>query len=268
MKEYEIIKVLIGNEFFNDFYLNKRNYDKIIISVSGGYDSTLLLARILKLLKENNKTDTYVLGIYCNHPYIDNDKRDKEIVSLKLIEKELKKEYDNFDINFININIEGNVQKINNNHSNRLCNLGWSQPQIWLSSVLPFITLNSCVLFGYIEGDQLLSYFNLDNFSKMLDVNMVLLNGNNCNKNNDKIILGFPLGEDTKGNILYQLESDFPNLIDLCWTCEYPIEDTLSPNRVTPYLVPCNQCTSCRSLKLGKLERKELFPKIDNKKEN
>ena len=248
-KKYNFLNVILGEDAYNKIIY--KGYDTIVVSLSGGFDSTLVFCKILDLIK-NNKLNTKVIGIRCSNQSLNSVTSKKEKEALVNIDKELKKlGYDNFEI----INLNNEFTDINDNALNgktivqktipldkQYATKGLSQPTMWIYNMIPFLSPNTAIVFGYIQGDDLLSRYNLDYFSNSIDniIGMMSLNLN------DRLSMLLPLAYYDKAEVLRILKDKFPTIYELPYTCQLPYPDG----------TPCGECHSCKSKIIANFENK------------
>ena len=257
MKSYDYLNIYLGDEIDNN--IKNGDYDVIVISLSGGFDSVLVLCKILEKIKN---TDTKIIAVKAINSMINDLKQSKEMEAIEKIKKELYALHlandDNLKIvknyNFFE-NLNGDessgldIVQTTTKWINQIVNNGITQPGLWINSVIPFLTSKSCIVFGYIQGDDLLSRFNLDNFSKSINSEIGMMS---YKLKDNRLSMLLPLAYYNKAMVLRTLKADYPTIYDLCWTCESPYENESE----------CGDCHPCMTKLLADIEN-QLFHSDD-----
>lgn len=193
-----------------------------IVLFSGGFDSTLVLARLVKEAEENST----ICAITIDHNLTGVQKLRREYESQLLILRELRKQ-------FPKINIEHEVIKVESNwiSGDTYNSKGLAQPILWLCNTIPLLKDKDTIYLGYNQNNQaILHEENINNLLKAA-----------CKIQEDKIIYThYPLKYFSKTDVLRTLIEEFPYLVDLCTSCEAVIYEG---EKV------CGECTPCTHLK-------------------
>ena len=193
-----------------------------IVLFSGGFDSTLVLARLIKEAKDNST----VCAVTIEHNLTGMQKLRREYESQLLILRELRRQ-------FPKIKIEHEVIKIESNwiSGDAYNSKGLAQPILWLCNIIPLLEDKDTIYFGYNQNDQaMLHQENIDNLIQAA-----------CKIQEGKIIYThYPIKYIPKAEVLKTLIEEFPNLVDLCTSCEairYEGEKV------------CGECVPCTHIK-------------------
>lgn len=189
---------------------------------SGGFDSTLVLARLVKEAEDN----TSVCAVTIDHNLTGTQKLRREYESQLLILRELRKQYPKIKIEHEVIHIESNWISGDSYNSR-----GLAQPILWLCNIIPLLEEKATLYLGYNKDDQaILHETNINNLIAAA-----------CQIQEGKIIYThWPLKYFTKTEVLKTLIEEFPYLVDLCTSCEairYEGEKV------------CGECVPCTHLK-------------------
>ena len=189
---------------------------KTYVLWSGGYDSTLALARECKDSSENNP----IVVITIEHHNLFGIQYKAEKQARKRILKILKKKY---YIEELEINIDASQPS--------RAYSGWSQQVWWMTFSLPYIEDGSEIVFGYCLGDEFWK-FRREHDQIIKYVSYIM---------GKKITIKYPLEFDNKETVLTELDN--LKLVDYCWTCDSPI-------RVGRGFKSCGKCHKCKELKI------------------
>ena len=224
-----LIKLENHNSINYDSINNKYKKKNILLSISGGYDSTYLLIR-------NLKNGNFVYPVYTFVSCIDPV---KQLIEYDIIQKliyRLQKFYDNLlDISVNQINID--------------CpkNLYSNQPILWLQSLFkevkdkPFIDE---VNIGYISTDMAVSLIK-----EIKSLWKYLFSFSHPAYFIPK--LKFPLINLTKGKIIENLIAFDEEIYKNCWTCELPIivkKKKIDKDSVEIIVTSCGNCLPCEHI--------------------
>ena len=193
-----------------------------IILFSGGFDSTLVLARIIKEAKDGET----IYAVTFDHNLTGTMKLRREYESQLLILRELRKQFPKIKIHHEVIHIESNW--ISGDVSN---NRGPAQSILWSCNLIPLLEDNDTIYFGYNQEDQ--DTLHLENIDALIFAACKIQEGKN-------IYTHYPLKYFRKSEILGFLIKEFPNLIEFCTSCEairYEGE------------VVCGECVPCTHIK-------------------
>lgn len=193
-----------------------------IVLFSGGFDSTLVLARLVKEAEDN----TSVCAVTIDHNLTGTQKLRREYESQLLILRELRKQYPKIKIEHEVIHIESNWISGDSYNST-----GLAQPILWLCNIIPLLKDKDTLYLGYNKDDQaILHETNINNLISAA-----------CQIQEGKIIYThWPLKYFSKTEVLKTLIEEFPYLVDLCTSCEairYEGEKV------------CGECVPCTHLK-------------------
>ena len=193
-----------------------------IILFSGGFDSTLVLARLVKEAAYNST----VCAVTIDHNLTGVQKLRREYESQLLILRELRKQYPKIKIEHEVIHVESNWISGNSYNSS-----GLSQPILWLCNIIPLLKDEDTLYLGYNQNDQaILHEANINNLISAA-----------CQIQEGKVIhTHYPLKYFSKTEVLKTLIEEFPYLVDLCTSCEstrYEGEKL------------CGECIPCTHLK-------------------
>ena len=193
-----------------------------IILFSGGFDSTLVLARIIKEAKDGET----VYAVTFDHNLTGTMKLRREYESQLLILRELRKQFPAIKIHHEVIRIESNW--ISGDASN---NRGPAQSILWSCNLIPLLDDNDTIYFGYNQEDQ--DTLHLENIDTLVSTACKIQEGK-------KIYTRYPLKYFRKTEVLSFLIEEFPNLVELCTSCEairYEGEKV------------CGECVPCTHIK-------------------
>ena len=196
--------------------------EKAVVLFSGGFDSTLVLA---DLVKHASDTDT-IYAVTIEHNITGTQKLRREYESQLLILRELRKQFPKVRIEHERISIESNWTVGDATNSK-----GLAQPIFWMCNLIPFLENNDNVYFGYNLNDQ--ARVHIDHIKELFKVA--------CKFQSDKHIEPkFPISYLDKTEVLRSLMGDYPYLIDHCITCESMTYDGTNV---------CGDCVPCTHLK-------------------
>ena len=119
--------------------------EKAVVLFSGGFDSTLVLA---DLVKHANNTDI-IYAVTIEHNITGTQKLRREYESQLLILRELRKQFPKVRIEHERISVESNWTVGDATNSR-----GLAQPIFWMCNLIPFLENNDSVYFGYNLNDQ------------------------------------------------------------------------------------------------------------------
>jgi 7-cyano-7-deazaguanine synthase in queuosine biosynthesis len=197
-----------------------------IVSFSGGFDSTLVLA---DLCREASKGEVIqAVSFLCN--ITGSGKNHREHESQILIINELRKLYPDIVIKHETISIS-TCYSVGDAYNNK----GLAQPILWMCNLIPLLKDEDEVYFGYIHGDD---FYHFQQHA------IDLFNAGCALQDNKDIKLMLPLRFTPKNEVLRILSKNYPSLFDYCISCE---SESYSGNKV------CGNCTPCRHLKEGLL---------------
>ena len=213
-----------------------------VVSWSGGFDSTLLL---LKLLSQNRS----VVAVTVEHEMTGEYKNGKE--------RKAREHVLNWIASHIpQARLECIVQKVpsytSNLYSSSNCCVdnasvsqkykpnSWGshpmqcvcQPVFWACNIIPLLPQRCELCFGYIESDHSLNY-------KTELIDSIVNLGKICCKTLD---VTFPLMFYTKSEVLRELKKDFEGVMDLVYSCEQLGSNTATSNH-------CGLCHPCIELR-------------------
>ena len=116
-----------------------------IVLFSGGFDSTLVLARLIK----EAEAGTSVCAVTIDHSLTGTQKLRREYESQLLILRELRKQYSKIKIEHEVIHIESNWISGEPYNSR-----GLAQPILWLCNIIPLLEDKDTLYLGYNQNDQ------------------------------------------------------------------------------------------------------------------
>ena len=180
-----------------------------IVSLSGGYDSTLLL---YKLVKEGLD----VTGVYCDVPLVDSNKKRIELESIEQLKSSGLISFDFYKLilkcdqpQFGVISWEGGIP----------------QQALWATALILFAPHNSTIYFGYHHGDDFFHFHGyIENIRQAI-----------CPLLGKEISIKYPFEWVKKSCIVATVRKC--GLEKYVWTCEEPENDK-----------PCGKCLPCRNL--------------------
>lgn len=173
-----------------------------IVLFSGGYDSTLLLAR---LVCEARAGET-ICAVSVEHNLTGMQKLRREYESQLLILRELRLQFPKIKIEHEVIKVESNWVSGDTGNSR-----GLAQPILWLCNTIPLLEDGDTIYFGYLQSDQaMLHELHINN---LLEAACSIQEGKKINTH-------YPLKYFTKTDVLNTLINEFPYLVDFCTSCE------------------------------------------------
>jgi len=199
----------------------------MLLSWSGGCDSTVMLYEALKTKKDNET----VRAISVSHIQVTNSEISK--IARAKIKAKLARAGLTFQHVEVAVTHEGSFQI-------EPCG-GLSQPALWLQVATSYLEQAEDLALGYITGDDIWHYRNY--LCEAFQNTQVISNRSGQ--------LQFPLEWYTKSAIIERLKE--VGLYNLCWWCEFP-----SKGR------PCTRCAVCIRHKTA-LYRLELDDKLTKK---
>lgn len=195
-----------------------------IVSFSGGFDSTLVLA---DLCSAANKGEVIqAVSFICNLTGAGKNHREHE--SQILIINELRKLYPDIVIKHETISIS-DCYSVGDAYNNK----GLAQPILWMCNLMPLLKDEDEVYFGYINGDD---FYHFQQYA------IDLFNAACALQDNKNIKLMLPLRFTTKKVVLRKLLINYPSLFDCCISCE---SESYVGDKV------CGNCVPCSHLKEG-----------------
>lgn len=195
---------------------------------SGGFDSTLLLAELVSHAKDGECITAFSL----DYGITGEAKLRREYESQLLIIRELNKLYPKVTIKHEIVNIYFNygrdyIQNVK----------GLVQPIFWISNMIPFLKDGDELYLGYIREDQaILQEQNIYD----------LFNAANRIQENKDIYLKLPNKYYDKCDIIEQLISNYPSLVEYCISCEDEYYNGIGK--------VCGKCVPCMHLKQALLQ--------------
>ena len=195
-----------------------------IVLFSGGFDSTLVLANLVREASESDEPRR-IIALSINHNLTGVHKLRREYESQCLIIRALREKYPKVPIlhETISITSDWNIGDTSNS-------TGLSQPILWACNVLPLLEDNDTLYTGYLQYDQVM--LHMDNLNNLFKAALAI-------QENKKVYVEYPLKYFTKAHVLKQLFSNYEYLIQYCISCE---------NDLAEYKV-CGSCTPCITLK-------------------
>ena len=199
-----------------------------LLLFSGGFDSTLLLAELVS----HTKVDDCITAFSIDYGITGESKLRREYESQLLIIRELNKLYPKVKIKHETVSIYFNygrdyIQNVK----------GLTQPIFWISNMIPFLKDGVELYLGYIKEDQaILQEQNIYD----------LFNAANRIQENKDIKLCLPNKYYDKCDIIEQLITNYPSLIEYCISCESVFYDGIGK--------VCGSCTPCMHLKQALLK--------------
>ena len=193
-----------------------------IVLFSGGFDSTLVLARLIK----EAEAGTSVCAVTIDHNLTGTQKLRREYESQLLILRELRKQYPKIKIEHEVIHIDSNWISGESYNSR-----GLAQPILWLCNIIPLLEDKDTLYLGYNQNDQ--AILHETNINALVSAACQIQEGK-------KIHTHWPLKYFSKTEVLKTLIEEFPYLLDLCTSCEairYEGEKV------------CGECVPCTHLK-------------------
>lgn len=193
-----------------------------IVLFSGGFDSTLVLARLVKEAAAN----TSICAVTIDHNLTGTQKLRREYESQLLILRELRKQYPRIKIDHEVIHIESNWVSGNTYNSK-----GLAQPILWLCNIIPLLEDKDTIYLGYNKDDQ--AIFHETDIKNLISAACQIQEGKIINSR-------WPLKYFSKTEVLKALIEEFPYLVDFCTSCEairYEGEKV------------CGECLPCTHLK-------------------
>jgi 7-cyano-7-deazaguanine synthase in queuosine biosynthesis len=189
---------------------------------SGGFDSTLILLRLIRNIRHGK---IWIISISPNTN--SEEKNEKEAKARKEILEYFKKKYptETRDIMVSNIKMEMDNEGVNFSG-------GLAQPQFWASIVTPFIDTNAVVYLGYNKDDQ----GDIKLIQRLWQDMVDFTNYESCRKCDIEVIA--PYKNFLKEDILKAMYDMDENLFDLCVCCESDKKEKY-----------CTRCLSCREFK-------------------
>ena len=193
-----------------------------IVLFSGGFDSTLVLARLVKEAEDNST----IYAVAIDHNLTGTQKLRREYESQLLILRELRKQFPKIKIEHEVIHVESNW--ITGDAYN---SIGLAQPIFWLCNIIPLLEHKDTLYLGYNQNDQaMLHEENINNLIKAA-----------CKIQEEKTVYThYPLKYFPKTDVLKTLMEEFPYLVELCTSCEavrYEGEKV------------CGECVPCAHIK-------------------
>lgn len=200
---------------------NKSEKPLAVVMWSGGFDSTLLIA---KLLREGRK----VMALTFVNEAQSREQRIKEESARDDLIPILKSLYPNgfeyYSTNVPHTDVPVAYDKytdydesdVNESYQSPVLSKQRNcQPVFWLGSLamyLPYIPNDSEIMFSYISSDHTLEHIDhikaaISNMANILDKNFVVK---------------FPLRRYVKSSVLHELYDINPKLFEACVSCEYP----------------------------------------------
>ena len=116
-----------------------------IVLFSGGFDSTLVLARLVKETEDNST----VYAVTIDHNLTGTQKLRREYESQLLILRELRKQFPKVKIEHEVIHVESNWITGDSDNSR-----GLAQPILWLCNIIPLLEYKDTLYLGYNQNDQ------------------------------------------------------------------------------------------------------------------
>ena len=199
-----------------------------LLLFSGGFDSTLLLAELVSHAKDGECITAFSL----DYGITGESKLRREYESQLLIIRELNKLYPKVKIKHETVSIYFNYGR------DCMQNVkGLAQPIFWISNMIPFLKDGDELYLGYIREDQaILQEQNIYD----------LFNAANRIQENKDIKLCLPNKYYAKYDVIEQLITNYPSLIEYCISCESEFYDGVGK--------VCGRCIPCTHLKQALLE--------------
>lgn len=226
----------------------------IYILFSGGYDSSYLVNRVLKNLKDNNDKESEVNLISLDATFLGKKAEREKHAREKLLNYWKAKFYDQ-NINHYELKIDVTNFSINS------CKTGLSQPQFWLSSLVSTIDYTRYeeidVMMSYISGDQAIVYHH--------EIEKIILHTSNLAYTafasmpfeilkKPKVNVLFPLSMACKEYIINHLIIDDIFVFENCTSCEGRQEHDICGD--------CVPCVCLRSTLTNLINDKSTSPEV------
>ncbi len=193
-----------------------------IVLFSGGFDSTLVLAKLVSEAEEGTK----VCAVSIEHNLTGMQKLRREYESQLLILRELRRQFPKIKIEHEVIKVESNWISGDSYNSR-----GLAQPILWLCNLIPLLEDGDTIYFGYIQDDQ--AILHETNINNLIEASCKIQEGK-------RIYTQYPLKYFPKTEVLKLLMKCFPYLVDFCTSCE----DTIYEGERV-----CGKCLPCAHLK-------------------
>lgn len=211
-----------------------KEYKKILIVWSGGYDSTLILCRVLNIIhnmKDKVKPEVCTITLedeLVGYTKLAHERESRERIKYKLLQA-------GYEFNSVVISTKTttfmskvpNPQNCISDYEDWGC--GLAQPQLWISQVAPIMGNDSLVVFGYMLEDEIWQYKHefLEMFRNACKMRGIV-----------NIGIAFPLRYKAKTDIIGELMDSFNDVYKDCWCCESPENGE-----------PCGICHACETRK-------------------
>lgn len=193
-----------------------------VLLYSGGFDSTLVLARMFQDAREDDE----ICAISIVHSLTGMSKHRREYESQILCVRALQEHYPhvNFQHEIIRVESEWSIGSCSNSR-------GLAQPILWLCNIIPLLSSGDEVHLGYIHNDD----------AALVEGKIRELWKAALRIQNDKNIeLVFPIKYLHKEDVVRELIQNFDYLFNYCVSCE---DIDYNGTRV------CGKCIPCGHLK-------------------
>lgn len=215
---------------------------KNVVVWSGGFDSSFMVSYLIE--NETITDECNLISIETTLTGPTKSSRERE--AREKIYEAFKKNYSHINFTLTTIKMHDEADAPIGISTN-----GLSQPILWVANVLPYVSSNTCIYFGYIAGDDAVGYKHL---------NQQIIDDFLHYRNTENVKIVYPLNIHHKYDVMYTLLKNrdtndvYDSILKYATTCECKDENDW-----------CGICKPCRSMIMTLIEG-VTSPELSNEK--